>query len=218
LKLIVYVEGPSDKYAMEAHLSTLIDYKGQQGVAVEFIHPVRKGDAKEYLVTQAPKLAARIVVNDPYAVVAIVPDLYPRNKGFTHETCTELDAGMQSVFEKELERLGRLDDARLRDRFKVFCFKHDLEALILASEQVLAQHLRADTLEVNWTIPVENQNHELPPKRIVERLFRLHDRDYKGVLDAPLILGRTSPAVTTERCPQCFRPFVEFIEQAVAIQ
>jgi hypothetical protein len=116
-------------------------------------------------------------------------------------------------FREELKakRAGSEID-RLVDRLKVFCFKHDLEALILASNEALEARLDAKCLEPIWHIPVEDQNHDLPPKRIVENVFIQFGKKYKETVDAPVILGMMRYHVVAERCPQCFKPFIEFIE------
>lgn len=42
--------------------------------------------------------------------------------------------------------------------------------------------------------------------------YRLHGQKYVDTVDAPLILSRVSYQVVAERCPQCFQPFVVFLE------
>lgn len=118
-----------------------------------------------------------------------IPDLYPKNKAFPHETFEELQTGILKNFEDALQSRGRRGDVRLKERFKVFCFKYDLEALILAAEEVLKGRLGAKSLSVTWRIPVEDQNHNRPPKHIVEELFTKHSKRYQATVDAPLILG-----------------------------
>lgn len=216
MKVLIYVEGPSDKLAMEALFSSLINKKYQQGISIEFF-PVkgsdnsRGGDAKKDLLTKTPTTAINILRNQPDAIVVIVPDLYPRNKGFTHETVQELENGILNNFHQALTSKG-IDDNRLRERFKVFCFKHDLEVLILAAEQQLKSVLGVNELPMTWRIPVEEQNHDTPPKRIVEAIFKECGKSYQGSVDAPKILGSATYQDIAELCPQAFKPFVEFLE------
>jgi Domain of unknown function (DUF4276) len=215
LRVIVYVEGPSDKLAMYALLRPLIDVKGQQGVAVDFVEaPV--GDKKKSLLTKVPRRAASILANDPDAIVVAMPDLYPKNKAFPHETAADLAAGIQDAFIQSLgAQRGRMTTLD-QDRFRTFCFKHDMEALILASEESLQSRLQTRNLKREWHIPVEDQNHDAPPKRIVEQLFQRHGERYKDTVDAPVILGSSNYETIAERCPQCFRPFVDFLESLTA--
>ena len=90
MKVIVYVEGPSDKYAMEALFANLIEEKRQGGITISFNHPSR-GDAKKELLLHAPLRAVNVLSNDPNTKVAIVPDLYPQNKGFEHSSFEEME-------------------------------------------------------------------------------------------------------------------------------
>jgi hypothetical protein len=140
-----------------------------------------------------------------------MPDLYPKNKAFPHESFEELQAGILKNFEGALQSRGRKGEARLKERFKVFCFKYDLEALILAAEEALKDRLGAKSLGVAWRIPLEDQNHNHPPKHIVEELFAKHNKRYQGTVDAPMILGASKYQDIVERCFQCFKPFVQFL-------
>jgi hypothetical protein len=144
-------------------------------------------------------------------VVAVLPDLYPKNVGFPHETPEQLYAGTMAVFDKAAAK-KRIDDTRLRERFHVFCFKHDLEALILASEEALKVRLDTNNIGITWKTPVEDQNHNLPPKAIVQKVFCIHGVRYRETADAPVVLGLADLSQVTNACPQCFKPFVEFLK------
>jgi hypothetical protein len=179
MRVIIYVEGSSDKNAMESLLVNLIDKKSEEGVSIEFF-PLkgdkndRGGDAKKELLLNAPIKAVNILCNNPNSIAIILPDLYPKNKGFPHETFQQLEAGIMENFSQALQKKG-IQDERLKERFKVFCFKYEMEALILAAESALRGKLgklKFTSLAVTWTIPVEDQNHDRPPSKIVEQLFR----------------------------------------------
>ncbi len=114
-------------------------------------------------------------------------------------------------FSQELQNKG-IQDERLKERFKVFCFKYEMEALILAAESALRGKLGVTSRDVTWTIPVEDQNHDRPPSEIVEQLFRNSGQKYNKTVDPQLILRKTSYQEIAEKCTQCFKPFVEFIE------
>ncbi len=210
MRIVVYVEGPSDQTAMNTLLRPLLNQKRQEGVVIEFVQSP-EGDKKKILLTKIPIRAANTILNDPYSMVAVMPDLYPKNKAFPHETVEELKAGIYENFSAALQRKGVEDDDRLKDRFRVFCFKYDLEVLILASEEALKTRLGIDHLEATWRIPVEDQDHDQPPKRIVERLFKECGKRYKGTADAPLILGASDYHDIADKCPQYFKSFVEFL-------
>lgn len=209
-QVIVYVEGPSDKAAMEALLEPLLGPLRSRGVAVDFFETV-SGDRKKSLLQKVPEKAVNILHNKPGSIVVAVPDLYPKNHGFKHETPEELADGMLDRFRTAVKGKGIENGPSLEARFRVFCFKHDLEALILASEGALRARLRAPGLKRSWRLPVEDIDHGHPPKRVVEEIFREHGQKYRETVDAPLILGSASYASLAEACPQCFRPFVDFL-------
>ncbi len=144
--------------------------------------------------------------------MAAVPDLHPRNKGFPHGTPAQLAEGIMEKFNEVVWGKGLEDDERIRGRFHVFCFKYDLEALLLASPKGLAARLGVGSVPITWRIPVEDQNDETPPKRVVERLFAEHGKKYKGTADAPIILESCRYSDLVRACPQCFGPFVAFLE------
>ncbi|MEW6367710.1 MAG: DUF4276 family protein [Acidobacteriota bacterium] len=120
---------------------------------------------------------------------------------------------MLRLFDEALSSKSVQPHERLRSRFRVFCFKHDLEALVLAAHESLKTRLKTNQLKITWTVPVEDQDHNQPPKRVVEDLFGAHGDRYKDTVDAPLILHVGQYPVVIERCPQCFGPFVRFLER-----
>jgi hypothetical protein len=216
MKVLVYVEGDSDRRAMSNLLAPLIARKQRERVKIDFV-VLRKGDGKKNILIKVPKQAALTIINDPEAVVVAMPDLYPYNKGFPHTSYQEMKTGIINTFTKELEKKtggkgGKQLIQRYEDRFHVFCFKHDLEALILAAKKELCDRLQVENIKVIWKLPVEDQDNNNPPKRIIEELFKQHNQKYQGTADAPLILGAADYIELCEKCPQCFKPFVEFLE------
>ena len=195
---------------MLALLAPLLEKKRQEGISIDFFESP-EGNKKMSVLKKVPTKAAAIVRNDSSAIVVAMPDLYPRNTAFPHETFEELSAGILRNFEDALQSRGGEEDVRLKERFKVFCFKHDLEALILAAEEALKDRLGANAISITWRIPVEDQNHNRPPKHIVEELFAKHSQRYQGTVDAPLILGASKYQDIAKRCSQCFQPFVQFL-------
>ncbi len=210
-EVIIYVEGAADKLTLQVLLRPLIAQKLAQGVFIEFFE-TPSGDRKESVLIKAPLRAVNILRSKADAEVVLMPDLYPPNKGFPHSTFEEMKAGILKNFAAALKQKN-IQDTRLLDRFHVFCLKHDLEALILAVPQALAVVLEVETIKPTWKIPVEDQNHQKPPKRIVEALFEQAGQRYVETRDAPLILGLADYQEVSEKCPQCFQPFVNFLQQ-----
>jgi phenylpyruvate tautomerase PptA (4-oxalocrotonate tautomerase family) len=218
-EVIVYVEGPSDRLAMEALLQPLIQQKYQDGVIIKFF-PAPLGHNKESVITKVPRTAVNVIRNNRNSIVIAMPDLYPRDVIFEHETFDEMEAGILEIFDQAFQVASQhreLDD-RLREHFRVFCFKYDLEALILASEKALRNRLGVDHLDVTWRIPVEDQDHSNPPKGIVEQLFEKHGQRYQNTVDARSIMGASDYRDIAKECPQCFKPFVEFLSSLEPVE
>ena len=171
MEIKVYVEGPSDKYALQTLLGNLIAEKEQGGIAIKFF-PARKGDSKVALLTKNIKVAADILIHIPNTIVVIYPDLYPLNKGLPHKTIAELEHAARKEFEKVLQSKKAKNIEGLTARFKVFCFKYDMESLVLACEEGLKRRLGVNRLKRTWKVPVEDQNNVKPPKKVVEDIFR----------------------------------------------
>jgi hypothetical protein len=46
----------------------------------------------------------------------------------------------------------------------------------------------------------------------VEQLFSKHGQKYQGTVDAPVILESVDYKRLAKDCPQCFAPFIDFLE------
>ena len=202
-EIFVYVEGPSDQLGMRELLADIMARAAGKGGRVDFYPLGGKGP----LLNKGPKKAINILRNRPNSYVFLVPDLYPRNKPFTHSTYNELKGELEKRLKNDMQRKNC--DERLAERFFVHCFKYDLEALMLASPEALLTRLEKQKFSQSWTNPVENQDHDKPPKRIVEALFLDAGMKYKDTVDVPWVLKRSRFSVLMEKCPQNFKPFVE---------
>src|SRR5262245_45374200 len=129
MKVVVYVEGPSDKIAMAELLSPLLELKRQAGVEIDFFD-APAGDKKASVLTKVPIRAVTILRKGPPTGVGALRDLYPKDVALKHETAAELISGVQRNFEQALQSKAGSVDARIVKRFHVFCFKYDLEALV----------------------------------------------------------------------------------------
>ncbi|MDQ1353069.1 MAG: hypothetical protein QG657_3375 [Acidobacteriota bacterium] len=198
----IYVEGPSDKLGLEKLLARVIKEAANRGNRIDF-HPL---GGKEPLLNKGPTKALNILRNKPGSWVFLLPDLYPRNKPFPHTTYNELKTGLESRFNNELQR--KQCDHRLKERFFVHCFKYDMEVLLLASEESLMKRLGTSNFSLKWIKPVENQNHDLPPKRIIEDIFKKCGKRYKDTVDAPMILESSDYIQLSDLCNQNFKPFL----------
>lgn len=216
MRVLVYVEGPSDRDGLAALLRPLIETGRARGIGISF-HPQGNKDA---LLERVPRRAADHLAEQPGDRVIVLPDLYPmaRYAGTrnAHASFEELEGVLRHRFEERAATLGIAAD--IRQRFRVHCLKHDLEALLLAAPEQLRQRLgTADALRGAWRNPVEDQDDQRPPKRVVEQLFRRyrHKPGYVDTTDAPWILARADLAAVMRACPQRFAAFVADLETVV---
>lgn len=217
MKVLVYVEGPSDRVALEALLDPLISRGTGQDVGIRFIGLGGKAE----LLSSVARKAADHLQEHPDDWVFALPDLYPmaafNGTPNHHQSFHDLHQLLSNRFQ---QRANQLDlAAAAHRRFRIHCLKHDLEGLLLAAPDALRQRLgTSDALKGHWRLPVEDQNDAHPPKQVVENLFTKYRRRarYNGTTDAPWILARTPLEVVTKACPQRFAPFVGELEALAA--
>ncbi len=197
---------------MRRLLEGVIESASKMGNRVDFF-PM---GGKEPLLKKGPIKAFNILRNKPGSWVFLLPDLYPENKPFKHTTYQELKNELEKKFIFELQ--GKHGDDRLKNRFIVHCFKYDLEVLLLASEKFLMERLGVSKFSRKWTKPVEDQNHNHPPKRIVEALFNDSGKKYKDTVDAPWILERSDYILLKDICYQNFKPFLNDLLKILQLQ
>lgn len=209
-QLIVYVEGESDRLALKTLLKPLVDKKGAEGISIEFASVGQSGNMsnnKKALLVKYPKKAYQIIRNNRESAVVLLPDLYPYNVGFPHVNHSQLRDGVAKSFAALLSG----HENELRSRFEVFCFKHDLEVLLLAAFEQLQQYLGI-SIGRTWKREVEEQDDNNPPRKIIQSLFHKAKKRY-GVATAAEILRKASLEDIRAKCPQSFAPFVEYIEK-----
>lgn len=202
-EVFIYVEGPSDKLGLEVLLSSYLQTTIHRNNYL-YIIPM---NGKEPLLNKGPIKATNILRNRKNSYVFIVPDLYPQNKPFPHTTYEELKIELMNRFKQEL--LKKNMNNRISNRFYIHCFKYDLEVLLLASYEIMLQRIGLEKIKRTWKIPVENQNFNKPPKKVIEQIFLNCNKKYKDTADVPWILARTDLNMLQEKCPQNFAPFIE---------
>lgn len=219
MRVLVYVEGPSDRVALQALLDPLVAQARQQQVGISFI-PL---EGKPRLLDSVAGKAANHLQEHPDDWVFALPDLYPmsefENTPNRHHSFLDLKQLLSTRFDAAAKKLGL--DASTYAHFRVHCLKHDLEVLLLAALDALRARLgTTDALKNQWRLPVEDQNDGQPPRRIVEGLFAKYKRRsrYDGTTDAPWILGHADLDTLVRACPQRFAPLIDELSRLAANQ
>jgi len=196
MKVWVFVEGRSDCLALDALWGA---WKNRLRVARHGIALIPLDDKSRFF-RKIGHRAAEKLIDSPSDLVVGLPDLYPNdtyvNTEYRHSNLSELQEVQQRLVAKALREVFGRDGASAGDllrRFYPSALKHDLEMLLLAAKPQLQSYLRTtDDLDC-WHKPVEEQNQQTPPKRIVEDLFRTKRRwYYRDTLHAPAILRKVT--------------------------
>jgi hypothetical protein len=208
VKVLVYVEGPSDRAALEALLKPVILQGQANRVGIRFLAL----GGKAPILNDVGRKAADDLRNNPDDWHFALPDLYPMKPYAgtpnAHDSFAALSALLHTRFKARAAKHGLSDQAERH--FRVHCLKHDLEALLLAAPDALRKRLGTeDALRNQWRLPVEDQNDAKPPKRVIEDLFNKYcQKRYVDTSDAPWILGKASLDGVQEACQQRFKAFV----------
>jgi len=217
VKILVHVEGPSDRDGLGKLLFSLVSEGAKKHIGIRFL-PL---GGKVEVLDKGPMKAASHLAEHPTDWVFLLPDLYPMSKfdgtANAHRSFEELRQLLTKRFQ------SHPDHARIpkgaRSHFRVHCLKHDLEALLLAAPSALSKRLRTeDAMRGRWRIPVEDQDDQEPPKKVVADLFRQYSRQrYTDTVDAPWILERAKLEEIVQACPQQFAPLVQDLRTALGI-
>ncbi len=229
MKVWIYVEGDSDRLALKTLWKNWCDRLRTAGHGIE-IFPL--ADKSRFFHRIGP-LAARRLCDNSEDIVIGLPDLYPNQEyiatRFKHANMTELESvqrievsnALQDKFGIRSQQVGQL-----LERFLPSALKHDLEMLLLAAQRELRLFLGTPDRLGKWRSPVEDQNQERPPKRIVEELFRTKSkakRAYRETKDASAILRNVTDirtiiydASNQIKCP-VFKALLDWIGERTGI-
>ena len=227
MKIWVYVEGKSDKLALEALWNRWMAELRSRGWGIQLI-PLR--DKSQYFKSIGLRAAEKLA-GDQNDLVVGLPDLYPNkvylDTTYSHRNLAELRKLQQELVMAQLVKKFQVNNAaHYMNRFYASALKHDLEMLLLASESQLTKRLdrsRRNGTIGGWIKPPENQNQDKPPKKIVADLFRRYtSKSYRETKDAPAILRQAElrEVVLDEhgqsKCP-AFQEMLEWVGQNTGV-
>ena len=227
MKVWVFVEGESDRLALDALWRA---WKERLRAARHGIAIIPLEDKNRFFKKIGRHAAERLVAN-PNDLAVGLPDFYPNaiyaNTSFRHSDVDELKQIQTREVKRALnEVFGKQgnETKQLLLRFFPSVLKHDLEMLLLAAQQELGSYLRVSGSLGAWRKPVEDQNQQRPPKRVVEELFRTkRGWTYRDTIHAPAVLGRVTNIHSVlfgnrnqVQCP-VFKETLDWIGKKIAI-
>jgi len=203
VKVWVYVEGTSDKLALDALWG---DWKGRLREAGWGIRIIPLDGKSKYLKRIGRRVAEKLNASEQDVVVGL-PDLYPTadyaRTANKHENFSDL-------VELQYELVAQTVSDPDAKRFFASALKHDLEMLLLAAQPQLRERLGDNQID-SWGRPPENQNQDTPPKKLVEQLFLSKTKNsYRETVDAPAILRQASLREIASQCPK-FKEMLDWV-------
>lgn len=229
MKVWIYVEGESDKLALQTLWRNWCEQLRTAGHGIQII-PL--ADKSRFFRKIGPRAARQLCDNSDDVVVGL-PDLYPNQPyagtKYAHANMKELEGVQRNKVSDALERVFNVNSSdvdSLLERFLPGALKHDLEMLLLAARRELRSYLGTPDQLGNWRNPVEDQNQQRPPKRVVEELFRTKSRArhaYRDTKDASAIMRNVTDirailydASNQIACP-VFKALLDWIGQQTGI-
>ncbi len=229
MKVWIYVEGESDKLALE---TLWTNWRQQLRTAGHGIKIIPLNGKSKFFRKIGSRAGEKLYANEEDLVVGL-PDLYPNQPyvgtKFNHTDMIQLKSVQKEQVSNALQNIFGVNSSkaqRLLGRFLPSALKHDLEMLLLAAQEELRSYLGTDARLGNWRNPVEDQNQNQPPKRIVEQLFRTKSkagRAYRDTKDASAVLRNVTDIKTiiynSNRQVNCpvFKGLVDWVGERTGI-
>lgn len=202
MKVWIYVEGESDRLGLGALWT---NWREQLRTAGHGIKIIPLGSKSRFFRKIGHRAARQLYDNNENIVIGL-PDFYPNREyigtSFEHRDLTQLMSVQKNEVSNALQNkfgVNRTQVQQLLERFLPSTLKHDLEMLLLAAQEQLRSYLGTTDCLGNWRNPVEDQNQNNPPKRIVEELFRTKSRikrAYRDTRDASAVLRNVTEIKT----------------------
>jgi hypothetical protein len=198
----VYVEGESDRLGL---LALWTNWRTQLRTTGHGIKIIPLGSKSQFFHKIGPRAARQLYDNSENIVIGL-PDLYPNREyvgtQYEHRDLEQLISVQKREVSNALQNkfsVNRSQTRQLLGRFLPSALKYDLEMLLLAAKEQLRSYLGTPDRLGNWRNPVEDQNQNHPPKRIVEELFRTKSRTrcaYRDTRDASAVLQNVNDIKT----------------------
>lgn len=229
MKVWIYVEGESDKLALKTLWRSWREQlrTGGHGISISTL-----GGKSKFFHKIGHRAAEKLYANKDDIAIGL-PDLYPNQPyigtRFEHMDMIQIKSIQKSEVCNALQNIFGVNHSQVQqllERFLPSALKYDLEMLLLAAQEQLRNYLGTRDRLGNWRNPVEDQDQNHPPKRIVEELFRTKSRTrraYRDTRDASAVLRNVTDiktiiynATNQIKCP-VFKALLDWIGEKTTI-
>lgn len=203
MKIVLFVEGHTEKKALPDFLRRWLDPKLPERIGIKV---VRFEGWRDYYGEIAKKVALHLsgkAAKDVVGAIGLLdlygPTFYPPNK----TTAAERYAWAKDHIEKQVGH----------PRFRQHFATHETEAWLLADPSILPSAV-ASALQGRTAQP-ETVNFDEPPAKLLERLYKAKlGKRYMKVIDGANLFGELKPEVACGRCPNLQRLMEDMLELA----
>lgn len=187
MKIILFVEGHTEKKAIPSFLKRWLDPRLSKPVGIK---SVRFDGWPELVKDSRTKANLYLSEDNVIAVIALLdlygPTIYPNDKGATTER-----------YEWAKEHLERNVD---RTNFFQFFAVHEVEAWLLSDPSIFPREIEPSVQKISKS-PEEINNTAPPAKRLNEIYRKQTKRNYKKVTYGQDLFSKLDPNVAYEKCP-----------------
>jgi uncharacterized protein DUF4276 len=209
LKLILLVEGDTERAVLPEFLKRWLDPKLGRPVSLEVVN---FGSNGEYL-KEVAKMTAKYL-NGPKSqeVIAVIGllDLYGLPDNFFPSDISNAQDRYSWAKQKLEEHVGQA-------KFRQFFAMHELEAWLLSDPSIFPRDIEKE-FPRSIRNP-ESVNFNEPPARLLERLYQRNiGKRYKKKVDGPKLFRKLDPEIAYQKCPRLKEMLDEMLRLAKAAE
>lgn len=202
MKIILFVEGVTEKRAVPEFLKRWLDPKTNQRIGIDVV----RFEGCLELIKDSPKKAKMYVERAEVITVIALLDLYG--------SCT-FPPSKKSVSERYDWAKHELESKVNNAKFLQFFAVHEVEAWFLSNPDIFPSQVKSSIN--NKTHRPEEVDFDEPPSKLLNRVYRLKTgRDYKKVTQGQQLFKKLDPSNAYDKCPYLKQLLDKMLELANA--
>ena len=200
MRIILFVEGDTEKFAVPEFLKRWL--KGQLSTNIRVDAVCLKG-VGNFLKHIENRVAANL--NNPRSRETVVGiglvDLY----GFA-----DFPNNTKSVAQKLQWARGEVTKRVDHPRFRMHFAVHETEAWLLSQPEILPAEVKNGIPKR----PPEDINFDLPPAKLLQKLYDKCHRDYRKTVDGCDLFKKLDPNIARKKCPYLSKMMDDIVQLA----